>query len=64
MTVPAPRPATAEVALSLNSKDVVIYERSGGDWRQQDSLDQHDLGVTGIDWAPKSNRIVTCAADR
>lgn len=53
-----------KVALSLNSKDVVIYERAGGDWRQQDSLDQHDLRVTGIDWAPKSNRIVTCAADR
>ena len=23
------------------------------------SLDQHDLRVTGIDWAPKTNRIVT-----
>ena len=27
-------------------------------------LDQHDLRVTGIDWAPKTNRIVTCSADR
>merc|ERR1712158_346817 len=26
--------------------------------------DQHDLRVTGIDWAPKTNRIVTCSADR
>ena len=27
-------------------------------------LDQHDLRVTGIDWAPKTNRIVTCSSDR
>jgi len=52
------------VALSLNSKDVTIYQRAGSEWRLQDTLDQHDLHVTGIDWAAKSNRIVTCAADR
>ena len=28
----------------------------------QDVLQQYDLRVTGIDWAPKTNRIVTCAA--
>ena len=27
-------------------------------------LDQHDIRVTGIDWAPSTNRIVTCSADR
>ncbi|XP_037077374.1 actin-related protein 2/3 complex subunit 1A-like [Pollicipes pollicipes] len=53
-----------KVALSPNSKDVLIYGRTGTEWRQQAMLDQHDLRVTGIDWAPKSNRIVTCAADR
>ena len=26
--------------------------------------DQHDLRVTGIDWGPKTNRIITCSADR
>ncbi len=31
---------------------------------QLSTLDQHDLRVTGIDWAPKTNRIVTCSADR
>lgn len=29
-----------------------------------DTLNQHDLRVTGIDWAPNTNRIVTCAVDR
>ena len=27
-------------------------------------LDQHDLRVNDIDWAPQTNRIVTCSADR
>jgi len=27
-------------------------------------LEEHDQLVTGIDWAPKSNRIVTCGQDR
>jgi actin related protein 2/3 complex subunit 1A/1B len=33
-------------------------------WEETATLDQHDLRVTGIDWAPKTNRIVTCSADR
>lgn len=27
-------------------------------------LNAHDQKVMGIDWAPKTNRIVTCAADK
>merc|ERR1712025_1116794 len=51
----------SELALSHNSKDVVIYSgNSGGDWTEKALLDQHDLRVTGIDWAPKTNQIVTC----
>ena len=33
-------------------------------WYTSAELNQHDLLVTGIDWAPKTNRIVTCSADR
>jgi len=55
----------SELALSHNSKDVVIYSgNSGGDWTEKALLDQHDLRVTGIDWAPKTNQIVTCSSDR
>ena len=41
-------------------------KRDGGPgrWETSATLDQHDLLVTGIDWAPKTNRIVTCSADR
>jgi len=53
------------VALSQNSKEVDLYQSTAtGGWEKEAKLDQHDLRVTGIDWAPKTNRIVTCSADR
>jgi len=53
------------VALCHNSKQVELYSRTGASgWEKGASLDQHDLLVTGIDWAPNTNRIVTCSADR
>ena len=54
----------SELALSHNSKDVTLYNSAGGGWEKTALLDQHDLRVTGIDWAPKTNRIVTCSSDR
>lgn len=53
-----------EIALSPNNNEVHIYQRNGNDWVLLDVLDQHDLRVTGIDWAPNSNRIVTCSEVR
>lgn len=50
------------VALSLNNNEVNIYARAGSEWRLQETLQGHDLRVTGIDWAPNTNRIVTCGA--
>ena len=50
--------------MSPNNHEVNIYEKTNDDWREVDVLNQHDLRVTGIDWAPNTNRIVTCAADR
>lgn len=41
-----------------------IYKRDGSDWKLFDILKQHDLRVMGIDWAPNTNRIVTCGIDR
>lgn len=54
------------IALSKNNKEVQIYAESSspGKWTESALLDQHDLLVTGIDWAPSTNRIVTCSADR
>ncbi|XP_065160419.1 actin-related protein 2/3 complex subunit 1A-A [Atheta coriaria] len=52
------------IAQSPNNNEVHIYKRIGQDWKKEDVLNQHDLRVMGIDWAPNSNRIVTCAMDR
>ncbi|CAF3421225.1 unnamed protein product, partial [Rotaria socialis] len=51
-----------EVGLSLNNNEVNIYSRIGKEWKLEETLQGHDLRVTGIDWAPNTNRIVTCGA--
>jgi actin related protein 2/3 complex subunit 1A/1B len=53
-----------EIAISPNNHEVHIYKRMGSEWKLEDVLNQHDLRVMGIDWAPNTNRIVTCAVDR
>ena len=53
---------TPGLALSLNDQNVKIYEKSGAKWMPKDTLSEHSQRVTGIDWAPNSNRIVTCSA--
>jgi len=59
-------PDGESIALSHNNKEVKIYEGAGqpGKWKETATLDQHDLRVTGIDWGQKTNRIITCSADR
>ncbi|KAJ6645876.1 Actin-related protein 2/3 complex subunit 1A-B [Pseudolycoriella hygida] len=54
----------SQIAISPNNNEVHIYKREGNDWKQVDVLSQHDLRVMGIDWAPNTNRIVTCGVDR
>jgi len=54
----------SQIAISPNNNEVHIYKRDGNDWKQVDVLSQHDLRVMGIDWAPNTNRIVTCGVDR
>ncbi|CAO1613173.1 unnamed protein product [Sympodiomycopsis kandeliae] len=54
----------SKVAVSPNSNEVHIYTTSAGGWTLEHVLAEHDKLVTGIDWAPNSNRIVTCSQDR
>jgi len=55
----------SEIATALNGNDVHIYGRQpNSEWALKHELQGHDLRVTSIDWAPNSNRIVTCGADR
>lgn len=53
-----------QLALSPNNNLVHIYKQQNSSWIEESVLSQHDLRVTSIDWAPKTNRIVTCSADR
>ncbi|XP_070580248.1 actin-related protein 2/3 complex subunit 1A-B-like [Ptychodera flava] len=53
-----------QLALSPNNHEVHIYKKVGNKWEKCHVLDEHSQRVTSIDWAPKSNRIVTCGTDR
>lgn len=51
-----------ELAVCPNNHEVKIYQFQGGSWVHEHTLEEHAQRVTGIDWAPESNRIVTCGA--
>jgi len=53
-----------KVAVSPNDNTVKIFKKVGNKWELEDTLTEHTEVVTGIDWAPESDRIATCAADR
>ncbi|RKP26739.1 actin-like protein ARPC3 [Syncephalis pseudoplumigaleata] len=52
----------SQVAVCLDTSDVHIYDTTS--WTLLTKLTEHDELVTGIDWAPETNRIVTCSQDR
>ena len=56
--------APTAVAVCPNSTEVHIYNRTGTGWVKAHTLTEHDKMVTGVDWAPNTNRIVTCSQDR
>lgn len=53
-----------EVALCPNTNELQIYKKEGGGWSLSATLTEHDKPITGIDWAPSTNRIVSCSQDR
>lgn len=52
------------MALCPNDNTVEIWSWNGSAWNKTFTLDEHDQRVTGIDWAPQTNRLVTCSEDR
>ncbi|KAH8926234.1 actin-related protein 2/3 complex, subunit 1 [Atractiella rhizophila] len=52
------------VAISSNSDELQIHRKSGNGWTLADTLTEHDKLITSVDWAPHTNRIVTCSQDR
>lgn len=49
--------------MTPNNQEIRVYQydKQANDWTLRNTLNKHDLRVTGIDWAPKTNRIVTCS---
>lgn len=56
----------SRVAVCENTNEVTVYKRaeSVSGWEREATLAEHDKLVTSIDWAARSNRIVTCSQDR
>ena len=54
------------LAVAHGGKEAHVYTRNQEEarWQEVGKLDQHDLTITSIDWAPNSNMIVTCSQDR
>jgi actin related protein 2/3 complex, subunit 1A/1B len=53
-----------QLAISPDNHEVYIYKLIGKEWTITDVLSQHELRVTGIDWAGNTNRLVTSSMDR
>jgi len=54
----------SRVALCPNNNEIHIYGRDGNSWALESVLKEHDQTVLGLDWAPNTNRIVSCSQDR
>jgi len=55
---------STKLALCPNNNEIHLYSKQGTEWTREAILKEHDQVVTGIDWAPKTNRIVSCSHDR
>lgn len=53
-----------QLAICPNNNEVHIYNKTGTQWVIAHVLAEHDKLITSMDWAPNSNRIVTCSQDR
>lgn len=51
-----------EIALSLGRNDVSIFQKVAGKWKLIHTLREHLSRVLAIDWAPKTNQIVSASA--
>jgi len=52
------------VAICPNDNEIHIYKKDGNNYSLEHRLAEHDQLVTSIDWAPNSDRIVSCSQDR
>jgi actin related protein 2/3 complex subunit 1A/1B len=54
----------SKIAFCPNNNEIHIYKKQGTAWVEEEVLKEHDQVVTGLDWAPRTNRLVSCSQDR
>lgn len=54
----------SRVAVGGWGSEIRILKRGQSSWETEAILAEHDLPVTGLDWAPESDRIVSCSQDK
>jgi len=67
LTVHAWNKDRSQIAVCPNSKEIFIYKAGSLDvatWKLLHILEGHDQIVTGLDWAPNTNRLLSCSQDR
>ena len=64
ITCPAWNRDHTQITLSPNDHEVHICKKNGGQWVKAHELMEYNRHITGIDSTPKSDRIVTCGANR
>uniref|UniRef100_A0A2K6WIA1 Actin-related protein 2/3 complex subunit n=1 Tax=Onchocerca volvulus TaxID=6282 RepID=A0A2K6WIA1_ONCVO len=52
------------LAVSPSNNEIHVFRWQNGRWTLAALLAEHDLPITGLDWAPKTNRIVSCSQDK
>uniref|UniRef100_A0A183BQ13 Actin-related protein 2/3 complex subunit n=1 Tax=Globodera pallida TaxID=36090 RepID=A0A183BQ13_GLOPA len=53
-----------QLAVSPSNNEIHIFARSDSSWKPLHVLTEHDLLITGLDWAPNTNRLVSCSQDK
>jgi len=64
VTVHAFNASKTRLAVSPNNNHIHILSLKGSTWSTDAILTEHDKLVTGLDWAPLSNTLVSCSQDR
>uniref|UniRef100_A0A0M3I0Y8 Arp2/3 complex 41 kDa subunit n=1 Tax=Ascaris lumbricoides TaxID=6252 RepID=A0A0M3I0Y8_ASCLU len=54
----------SQLAVSPSNNEILIFCWQSGQWKLIHTLSEHDLPITGLDWAPNTNRIVSCSQDK
>lgn len=58
----------SKVAICPNTNEIWIYSgchnKDASTWRKEAVLTEHDMIVSGLDWSPVHDKIVSCSHDR